>query len=330
MTYQSIVKLMRVPEAERDVQWLQKSLSSAVQLELATLPPYLTAYWSITSGGTPADLILSVALDEMFHMAQVANILTGIGGTPVINTPGEMPRYPGPLPGGVRPELTVYLAGLSLKWLDDVAMQIEYPEGGPIALFRGQTYPTIGAFYDAIQAAITVTKPKFDPARQLRVDVGGNVAEIITTPAEAVTAIETIKVQGEGTRTLPTAGSKLAHYYEFAEIFHGRKLVVDSSGNWSYTGDPIPFPQVYPVLPVPAGGYPGATGDALANINGLNSTYTELLDNLQTAWATSSQSALGAAIGTMFNLGGFATTLMAIPIPGGIGNYGPTWVYGKS
>jgi hypothetical protein len=325
-----IVELMSIPETDRDTQWLQQSLVSAVQLELSTLPPYLTAYWSITSGGTAADLILSVALDEMFHMGQVANILTGIGGTPAINVPGEIPTYPGPLPGGVRPELTVYLAGLSLDWLDDVAMQIEYPEGGPIALYRGETYPTIGAFYDAIQAVIIATQPAFDPGKQLTSNVGGNAVKIITTPAAAVAAIETIKVQGEGTSTSPTAGSDLAHYYEFAEIFHGKTLVVDGSGQWSYTGAPIPFPTVYPVGEVPANGYPDATGDALANINGLNAAYSSLLDGLQTAWATTSQSALGNAISTMFSLSGYATALMAIPIPGGTGNYGPTWVYGKS
>jgi hypothetical protein len=330
MAHQRIVELMSVPETDRDLQWLQQSLVSAVQLELATLPPYLTAYWSITSGGTAADLILGITRDEMFHMGQMANILTGTGGTPAINVPGEIPTYPGPLPGGVRPELTVYLAGLSSDWLDAVAMQIEYPEGGPIALFRGECFPTIGSFYDAIQGVITATQPVFDSSKQLKMPIGDDMVKIITTPAEAVAAIEIIKVQGEGTRTSPQAGSSLAHYYEFAEIFHGRTLVFDSTGSWSYSGDPIPFPDVYPVAPIPQDGYPGATGDALKNLTEFNAAYSSLLDLLQAAWVTANPRTLQEAVGAMFSLGGFATALMAIPIPGGTGNYGPTWVYTSS
>lgn len=328
MANQRIVELLSVAHELRDIQWLRDSLAAAVQLELATLPPYLTAYWSIKSPtGEAASLVKSIALQEMCHMGQAANILTGIGGPPHINS--QVPVYPGPLPGGVRPHLEVYLGGLSLRWLDKVAMQIEYPESGPIALFLGVTYPTIGAFYDAIESAIVALKPAFDPAKQLDVSIGTNTVKIIHDVAEATAAIRLIKLQGEGTSTTPLAGQELAHYYEFAEIFHGKKLVVDPvTKKWSYSGGPIPFPDVYPLDRVPAGGYPQATGDALAKLHLFQNTYTGVLDNLQTAWATTSPDALGAAIGAMFSLQAPAVALMKIPIPHGTGNYGPTWVYG--
>ena len=40
-------------------------------------------------------------------MGLACNMLTTIGGTPQINTPAAVPKYPGHLPGGVRPHLTV-------------------------------------------------------------------------------------------------------------------------------------------------------------------------------------------------------------------------------
>lgn len=330
-----IVRLMSVPEENRGLSWLQESLANAVQLELSTLPPYLTAYWSIISpaNDTAATLILDILLEEMYHMGQVANLLTGVGGTPVINS--QVPTYPGPLPGGVRPQLTVYLAGLSRPWLNDVAMQIEYPEGGPIALFKGVSYPTIGAFYEAIQAATAVLKPAFDTSKQLTQTIkqsgGSNTVTPVATPADAIKAIEVVKVQGEGTHLTPAGGGgELAHYYEFAEIYHGATLVYDSgTGQWSYTGAAIPFPATYDVPPVPLGGFPDATGDALANLEAFNAAYTSLLNSLQQAWATTDANALSDAINTMYDLQTPAVNLMQIPLPSGNGNYAPTWIYGQ-
>jgi rubrerythrin len=141
-----IIKLMQVPEPVRDISWLEQSLQAAVELELSTLPPYLCGAWSVKD--TTSDvykIVLGVALEEMGHMGLACNMLTTIGGTPQIST--SVPTYPGPLPGGVSPDLTVYLAGLSIDYLQNVYMQIEYPEGGPIArAAAGETYPTIGAF----------------------------------------------------------------------------------------------------------------------------------------------------------------------------------------
>src|SRR4051794_39388532 len=106
MPSRNIVELMRVSRPERDTAWLQDALRNAVQLELATLPPYLCIYWSIMESNTIAgDLIHSIFMQEMKHMGLAANMLVGVGGTP--NIFDARPKYPGPLPGGVRPELTV-------------------------------------------------------------------------------------------------------------------------------------------------------------------------------------------------------------------------------
>ncbi|MBE9211043.1 hypothetical protein IQ244_32075 [Nostoc sp. LEGE 06077] len=84
------------------MDWLKSSLNAAIELELATLPPYLCAWWSIKDlGASAAGLIRSILMEEMLHMGLVANMLTTIGGTPRIST--VLPSYPSPLPGGVIP-----------------------------------------------------------------------------------------------------------------------------------------------------------------------------------------------------------------------------------
>ncbi|HYL97665.1 MAG TPA: ferritin-like protein [Blastocatellia bacterium] len=327
----TIPELMLVPSEQRDLAWLQSSLASAIELELATLPPYLCAYWSIKdSTTTAATLINSIVLQEMLHMGLAANMLTTIGGTPAINA--NIPAYPGPLPGDVRPQLTVYLAGLSKDYLNDVCMQIEYPESGPIALFKGVSYPTIGAFYDAIRNAFLLVNPTFSGKNQLTAQVGSgkdNTVFPILSLADAEKAIQEIKEQGEGTSQSPDAvgfGGELAHYYKFAEIYNGAALV-KVKGKWQYTGDPIPFPDVYPMGRVPSGGWANPPGNVSSLLQQVNSAYQTILDGLQAAWATGSQDQLNDAIGNMFSLSGPAIQLMQIPIGGGSSyNYGPDFI----
>lgn len=109
---------------------LRSALQQAVQVEQATVPPYLTALLSIRDGANIeiAQLIRGVVLEEMQHMAQVCNILNAVGGGPRIGRPGLVPTYPGPLPGPVLPDLRVRLRRLSLDHVRAVFMAIEQPE----------------------------------------------------------------------------------------------------------------------------------------------------------------------------------------------------------
>jgi len=122
-----ILQLMSVLPPHHDVVWLKESLQAAIELEHATLPPYLCGLWSIKAGyGEAYDLINSIIMEEMLHMGLACNMLTTIGGAPQINAPGFVPTYPGPLPGGVRPQLTVRLQGLTREYINQVYMQIEH------------------------------------------------------------------------------------------------------------------------------------------------------------------------------------------------------------
>ena len=325
VTKSTIVDLMRVARADYDLQWVKRALQAAVELEMATLPPYLCAMWSVKDPADPVRaMIRDIVLEEMSHLGTACNMLTAVGGTPKLNTADVVPTYPGPLPGGVHPGLIVSLGGLTKDAIKQTFMEIELPESGPLAFELGMAFPTIGAFYDAILEAFQ----NLDPAavtgqRQLNPGFGGPADTItITSIADAETAIARIKQQGEGTSQspvgdpmLPPPADNLAHYYQFAEIWHGRKLV-DNNGVFEYTGDPIPFPHVFPMAAVPPDGYPVESAE-------FDQQYKALLDALQHAWATGNQDPLFDAIGIMGQMGNLATALMQKPLPDGLGAFGP-------
>ena len=211
----SIRTLLQVGKNARDIAWLTEALQNAIELEHATLPPYLTGFWSVKNNSV-AQSIKNIVLDEMCHMGLVCNMLVAIGGKPEINTVGAVPTYPGHLPGDVRPELTVYLAGLSKSIVAEVYMEIEYPENGPVKLFLGETYPTIGAFYRAIAGSWEEILSDSDliTEGQLTSSVGSDVV-VISTVQEGLDAIERITREGEGTSTTPFEdgdSGTVAHY----------------------------------------------------------------------------------------------------------------------
>ncbi|HEV7474182.1 MAG TPA: ferritin-like protein [Pyrinomonadaceae bacterium] len=315
-----ILDLLEVPAEERGVDWLKESLQSAICLEFATVPVYLCGMWSIKKQdpSEPAyKAIHGIVMDEMFHMALACNMLTTIGGTPQLNTRDFVPKYPGPLPGGVRPSLRIALTGLTKDVLEHSYMQIEYPAGGPIEFFRGETYPTIGEFYDAILEAFRqLPSAEITGTRQL---TRGEKLFAIHTLADAEKAITRIKREGEGTSQSPFStdfGPELAHYYKFGELWHGHKFVRNSAGRWNYDGDSLGlFPEVYPMAEVPAGGYSESAD--------FDAQFTNMLNHLQQAWATGKVEELTSAVSAMRQLDVPALKLIETPIAGGTGNYGP-------
>ena len=68
---------------------LKQHLQTAIELEHSTLPPYLSAYWSIHGDSIHAEhskkFFLTVIQEEMLHMAMACNILNAVGGTPLLN-----------------------------------------------------------------------------------------------------------------------------------------------------------------------------------------------------------------------------------------------------
>lgn len=316
-------ELTAKPCDQWDLADLQSAVQIAIELELSTLPPYLCGVWSISDGpSSPARALVGTVIEEeMLHMGLTCNLLAGLGGTFDIRPP----TYPGGLPGGVRPDLTVYLSGLSKDYVNDVYMQIELPEAGPIT--TGDPGPTIGSFYDCIAQAIQELQPTFSTANQNTAAIGSQPGYsevfVISDVADALKAIEEIKEQGEGTSQSPDAvdeGGELAHYYKFGELYNGKALVQGPDGKWTYSGSDIPWPDVYPVVTVPPGGWPDPVPDEVAQFR---TTFATLLSDLQAAW-TGDHDKLGVAIRTdMAGVHELGNEIVTIPLPDGSGNYLP-------
>jgi len=259
---------------------LKAALQTAMQLEFSTIPPYLCAEWSIDYDNDPdsvVTMIHNVVIQEMYHFALAGNILSAIGGTPVIANASFIPSYPtNTLPGGIAQKLAVDLQPLSSAQLQ-VFMQIEYPQFPPIAL-AAPAPATIGAFYDAIATSLSTVKPAINPNANFA--QFGTAVGPIKSVDDALAAIQLIKAEGEGTAQSPDQpavdGTQLAHYYVFKQIDKGKQLV-QVGNKWDFVGPPIQFPKVFNFTKSTATPNPSAA---------FNQQLADLLTSLQACWTS--------------------------------------------
>jgi hypothetical protein len=168
-------------------------------------------------------------------------------------------------------------------------MQIEFPEFRPVALLAEPTPATIGGFYTTILDAFVKLNPIVNPDAHF-VNMGEAVQ--IKTLADAKAGIIRIMSEGEGTKGSPDQppgdALEFAHYYVFKGIFKGSKL--KRNGNeWSFSGDPITFPEVNSFAPSSVNPNPSME---------FNRALTQLLIDLQACWTNGEPPNVGA----MFNL----------------------------
>jgi rubrerythrin len=327
-----------------DKQAVLDALQQAVELEHSTIPPYLYALYSLVPGKNDAiaDIIQSVVVEEMLHMTLASNILNALGGTPQIDRPDFVPDYPGPLPGSVESGLIVGLAPFSIDLVNDVFMQIEEPENPlefPVKLAAAEEPLTIGQFYNSIkEKIIALGDDAFcsTPRNQIG-PVQMDESVVVTNVATAVQAIDTIVEQGEGTALSPLeeVGGDYAHYYRFAEIYHGKRLIPNPDAGpatppddrYLYAGPPVPF-DTSGVFAVPtnpkAATYPAGSAARYACDN-FNYTYTSLLKSLH-ATVNGQPDQLNVAIGLMMSLKQQAKDMMSGTSTGGA-NVGPSFEY---
>ena len=325
---------------------LKRALQNAIELEHATIPPYLYALYSIKPGANleVAGLVTSIVMQEMLHMALDCNILNAIDGKPKIDYPKFVPKYPGPLPGEVESELIVPLAPLAKQLVKDVFMVIEEPEDPlhfPVIkdlLAAGKPPQTIGQFYAGIIEQLREQSAKSniftgDPKRQLTTGFKPLQTIHIHDLDSAVAAINLIVEQGEGTKTSPLDPEhQLAHYYRFAEIYYGKKLIPNpdpkpGAPEYVYGGHKIEFDPagIWPVVTNPSRDtYP--PGSKARNLNDtFNYTYTSLLKSMELVF-NGQPDRLGPAIGLMESMKEQALTMMSTTtVPGQTA--GPTFEY---
>ncbi|MFD3504152.1 ferritin-like protein [Streptomyces sp. NPDC058678] len=340
-----IVELLDEPAEVRGADWLKDALQQAVMLELATLPPYLCAMWSIEDqDGDVFSALQEIVFDEMSHLGLAGNLLTTIGGAPRLADVRTVPTYPGPLPGGVRPGLIVSLSGLTKESVD-LFSRIEEPD---VPVAKARTHTSIGAFYTAILDVLRDHTDLISGTRQLVRNMAhhgaGNSIVAITSFADADMAIDVIKEQGEGTTASPEnphpgEQGELAHFYVFREIFHGRRLIRTSEDpdRWEFAGDAIPMPPTFPMGTVPPGGW-GASGSAVPDaetkelLDAGNHAFSTMLRLLEQAWHADEPAAakqlLNKAVAQMFSLQDPARALMSRELSDGSGRtYGPEFRY---
>jgi hypothetical protein len=110
---------------------LHEYLRAAMQLEHATIPPYLIALYSIhpLTNSDATHVLRVIAVEEMLHLTLAANILNAVGGKPDLTVPGFVPLYPAYLPDG-ETDFEVSLQRFSKDSLQNF-LQIERPGKAP-------------------------------------------------------------------------------------------------------------------------------------------------------------------------------------------------------
>ena len=345
------------------VEQLHTYLYAAMQLEHATLPPYLTALYSIHPGSNPhaRRVIRTVAVEEMLHLTLVANIMSAVGGTPDLTAPDFVPRYPACLPDG-ETDFKVSRQAFSRKTVETF-LEIERPSKAPneearlvsrdrdrgehlaasyvsaalSAALQGMRFWSIGEFYEEIRRGLDRLHGQLgdalfcgDPARQVGPEYyysGGGELTAVTDLDTAFAAIRLISEQGEGLRGgIYDSEHELSHVHRFEQLALERYYQKgDQPG--SPTGPPlrVEWDAVYPMkTDVSIDDFPEGSELHTAAID-FNRRYAEYLALLTKAYNGAPQ-LLVDAVAEMFHLRDGMQQLMRNPIPGLEGvNGGPTF-----
>lgn len=238
---------------------LHEALQAAVALEFATIPPYLSAWWTIRDRTCEVALMLQeVAISEMRHLAVVANILIATGGTPDFWS--AVPRYPARIGHG-NEELRLSLLPFGEKFLDqalalerpdeEVPEDVLPPSDREDFLGMGDRYWTIGQFYRSVVTGLEKLVHELgEPAvfceggrtrRQLAY-FGAQRIRVASLEA-TVKLLRDVIWEGEGEDKGPwTQRGELAHYYVFDQIKRRQRYCAGDSAN-NPSGPPLEVPD---------------------------------------------------------------------------------------
>lgn len=332
---------------------VQDLLVAAVKLELATIPPYLCALYSMhPQGNDEAKLVIrSVVVEEMLHMALAANTLNAIGGRPQVTGPEHAPRYPHELPDGVVLDLLPFTpeaidafckvenpAHSHSVLADDHPLIDGRPERQLCHAAQAQKRPgSIGEFYTEIlegleelagemgEAALFSGDPALQVSRRYYYAAGGGSIEVHDM-ATARAALDEIVEQGEGeVRSMYDDTGDLAHYFRFKQIKHNQAyLDTDDAGDPTGPAIGVDYDTVYPMIANPRNA-DYADPDLRAASDAANRTWCLLLDQLEASF-TGQPDELVPAVHSMFRLRDQMLVLLANPLPDRPGrNAGPTF-----
>lgn len=340
-----------------DIAGLHRHLHAALQLEHATIPPYLTALYSIHPGTNSEayHIIRAVVVEEMLHLTLAANILNAVGGEPDLTGDDFVPTYPAYLPDG-ETDFEVNVSRFS-KEAVETFLKIERPaeleeendgvrtvertrtEGALRASHVGddseEHFYSIGEFYQAIEQGLERLHDemgddlfKGDPARQVTPDYyysGGGEVIPVTDLESAAGAIRLISEQGEGVGgAIFDYEDEIAHYYRFQQLMLGRYYQHgDEPGNPSGGPVDVDWDAVYPIKTnARMSDFPEGSGVREGAVT-FNEYYTDFLDLLTRAFRGEPELLIDA-VGGMFRIKDMIYSLMRQPIEDGL-NAAPTF-----
>lgn len=323
-------------------------LQKAVELELGTIPPYVTAYASIhpRTNRASAAIIHSVFMEEMLHMLLAGNVFVAVGGRPRFDAT-TVPTYP----------LELKFEG---KWFRDRAFpvslsrfssptietfkQIELPEGWHTKPEFAQKQKaldiegqTIGEFYRGIQKmladlcedygeAAVFDGPKSHQLGEAFYWYGGGKPIEVHCLESANAALDLIIEQGEGTGDSIDDGDEVAfgqrdevaHFFRFNEIACARRYAPGDGPHDPPSGEPfaVDYDAVYPIIdnPTPETYAPG-TPLALLD-DDFNRTYSMMLHQIGESMGGHPKILYTAIENGMHRLARIARAMMQRPIPG--------------
>lgn len=334
---------------------LYEYLDVAMQLEHATIPPYLLALYTIHPGTNPdaSHIIRTVVVEEMLHLTLAANILNAVGGKPDLTTPHFVPTYPTFLPDG-ETDFEVDLQAFSPAAIETF-LKIERPRQAPNEESRIVRRPgnksfisrrlgdeslhfySIGEFYEEIARGIKFLCERDgeenlftgNPALQVTPEYyysGGGELHVVTDYESAKAATDLISGQGEGLGgDIYDKEHELAHYYRFDQLRLAQYYQPgDTPGNPSGPPLNVIWEASYPVQKNPRiAEYsdPDIHRAALA----FNQSYADFLHTLTRAYSGQPQLLLDA-VPQMFRLRDKMNQLIRVPLPDKPGtNAAPTF-----
>jgi CDGSH-type Zn-finger protein/uncharacterized Fe-S cluster protein YjdI len=325
------------------------ALYEAAELEHNLMCTYLYAAFSLRDGeaeGLTAQetaavtrwrqLLLSVAIEEMGHLAAVWNITSALGGSPRVGR-GNFPLDPGYLPACVVVKLAPFNADTLQHFVflerphgsaerDGAGFTYERAYvrgvGGARLTPLGVDYDTVGTFYEAVGRGLCALVERYaeadtfdgDPGLQLSPDeVSLPGAKRVICLKTALAAFDAIVTQGEGAPK-DSVGS---HYQKFLSI-RGELAALTARNPTFAPAFPAATNPVLRRPPRPEGRVWLENPDAVATVDIGNASYGLMLRLLAYAYAVRGPSAekslvVDLAIGLMQAIAPLAERAARLP-----------------
>ncbi|WP_431823368.1 ferritin-like domain-containing protein [Burkholderia sp. F1] len=339
-TFQELADAIGSTDIDTDRADLLNDLQQALILEHATIPPYLTALYTLApnSGWRAIEVLRSIVVEEMLHMTLVANVMNAIGGAPQTGDRKFVPDYPAPLPFDID-GIKVNLLGFSREAVEQ-GCAIERPRAlRPGVLF--QAHPawgdmTIGEFYLRIEAKLRAFVARYGEAR---VFIGERSWQVgagfyydgagatfpVTDCVSALLALRTIREQGEGVSDTIWTGNReqyksfpeVAHFFRFNELLAGREYKWNDTVESGPRGAPfeVDWTAAIPVRPNSKLDDYRDAPEILAHAQAFNVAYWDFLRTIERAF-NGRPALLQEGIGRMFTLKDLFLRLVNNPLPG--------------